>query len=1240
MLLGLLGSALSGTLGLSVALALSAWLYSGSERSLGDALTLAQPLLGSALEAHDVRGSLRSGGRIGQLRWQSDGLSVEAADLRLTWDWTALLRGTLQLDTVAAAQLRIADARPPGAEPPAPLTLPRWPVAVQANLRIETLRYNGRQTVSVQNLNGRYRYDHRQHRIDALSLRWAQGDYRLNATALLDTAGTLHIGLRGQATVPLGPDDHAPRDDITAQATLSGALGDAQIPWTVQALLAPAAPGRGATRAELQATLQPFQRRPLRLLKAHWQALDPADWWPGAPHGRLEGQATVQPQGDHWQAHLALRNATPGPWDQGALPLSELELRLYQQSQGWRIEQAHWRAPGALIDAQGQWQPQAQGPATWILNAQVQALDPAQIDSRAPRLSLRGSARVQHRESALDFALDLASAAAPHAQLTAQGAWQPSSLILRTLRVQSTDAELSGQAQLSYPGGPVQAQLSLHAPGLEAQLDGHLGSQQGQGELNLRARSISEFKKWLQRFPGLPEKLLKQELNGQAQLRLDWRGGWALDARDLHTTLVLDLPRLETPQVQLRETTLRLEGVPTALTLGAQGTATTQGHTVHAQTQAQLALRPGPGSGWQADLRLHRLILRQPPWQLRLTAPLSLAMQTSATQHSLRADPTQLQLEHADGPTAAVLTVQDLQWRQQRGGDLDPDVTQTRWQARGDLAHWPLAWALAWVPQAGSGPLRASTLTLGGPWQMGEAPDTGPTLSLTLQRQGGDLTLAESDPSPTAALGPPQAESTAAPLTAGAQTLTIDLQRRGAELQTRLLWDSARAGHIDARIRTVFGAPAAPWHWPQDAPLQGQIALTLPPLGLGSAFLPPGWRVRGEVSSQVRIGGTRSAPDWQGELKARGLALRSQVEGLDLHNGTLDARFSGDTLVLDRLTLDGAQPDAGRISLSGQAHWRPDGPQLTVNADLAQLRVSAHPSRRLTLSGPVQARLDAQRLNVQGQLRIDQALITLPESSTPSLGDDVHVRRRDAPAPSAPALGQRQLSLALKLDLGPAFQVRGRGLESRLAGQLTLTATPSRVPQLQGRVHTVQGSYRAYGQRLTIERGLIHFDGAADNPTLDILALRPLPGASQRVGVQILGTVNAPVVRLWADPELTEAEKLGWLLLGRAPSAGAGESALLQQAALSALGGGALSGGLAAALGLDELSVVNAEGAAGATLTLGKRLSQDFYVTYESSAANGMGVLSVFYDLSRNLTLRARASVQSTLDLIWTQRFD
>src|SRR5690606_31499299 len=115
------------------------------------------------------------------------------------------------------------------------------------------------------------------------------------------------------------------------------------------------------------------------------------------------------------------------------------------------------------------------------------------------------------------------------------------------------------------------------------------------------------------------------------------------------------------------------------------------------------------------------------------------------------------------------------------------------------------------------------------------------------------------------------------------------------------------------------------------------------------------------------------------------------------------------------------------------------------------------------------------------------------------------------------------------------------------------------------------------------------------------------------------------------------------------PASGAGaEAAVLQQAAIALLAGrdgGALDGGLASALGLDTLSFTgestNADGstAAGA-LMLGKRIADNLYLSYERSLAGTLNTVSVFYDVTRRFTIRARAGSENAVDLIFTLSYD
>ena len=302
-----------------------------------------------------------------------------------------------------------------------------------------------------------------------------------------------------------------------------------------------------------------------------------------------------------------------------------------------------------------------------------------------------------------------------------------------------------------------------------------------------------------------------------------------------------------------------------------------------------------------------------------------------------------------------------------------------------------------------------------------------------------------------------------------------------------------------------------------------------------------------------------------------------------------------------------------------------------------------------------------------GQLITDRATILLPDESAPTLGSDVVVRsaardrqaqasaqaaakaqqkaEQPAPGPTGQVTAAKPPVMAVTLNLGRDFALQGHGITTRLTGEVELrsSSTPGAPPRVTGEVRTEEGRYRAWGQVLDVETGLIRFNGPYNNPSLDILALRP--NISVRAGVQVTGSALAPRVRLYSDPELPDAEKLAWVVLGRDATAGGAEAAVLQQAALTLLGnrGQSVTANLASRVGLDEIGFKSAaagEDASAAALTFGKRLSKDLYVTYERTLSGTMGALYIFYDLSRRLTLRGQAGSNSAVDLIYTMKYD
>jgi translocation and assembly module TamB len=447
------------------------------------------------------------------------------------------------------------------------------------------------------------------------------------------------------------------------------------------------------------------------------------------------------------------------------------------------------------------------------------------------------------------------------------------------------------------------------------------------------------------------------------------------------------------------------------------------------------------------------------------------------------------------------------------------------------------------------------------------------------------------------------------------------------------------AGALVART-----SPQATWP-PPDTPIQGVLEVQVANLGTWGPWLPAGWRLTGALRTSAAIGGRFGAPEYTGEMRGSGIGVRNFLLGVNISEGDVAIALQGPTARIERFS---ARAGAGTVRLEGNASLG-EAPKAVLKLQADKFQLLGRVDRRVVTTGQAQMQLDRETLALDGQFLIDEGLIDFSRSDAPRLSDDVVVVRRNASATSPTAEPQapspnpapdHTVKLSLEVDLGRALHLRGRGIDTDLRGRLRITS-PGNQLALNGTVRAVNGTYAAYGQKLTIDRGRILFDGPAENPRLDIEATRP--NLDVRVGVIVSGTALNPRVRLFSEPEMAEMDKLSWLVLGRGgDSLGRTDTALLQRAAMALLAGegGGVTDQFTKALGLDDVSFRQTEGEVRETvISLGKQISQRWYVGYERSLTATAGNWQLIYRIARRFTLRAQAGADSSLDVIWTWRW-
>ena len=514
-------------------------------------------------------------------------------------------------------------------------------------------------------------------------------------------------------------------------------------------------------------------------------------------------------------------------------------------------------------------------------------------------------------------------------------------------------------------------------------------------------------------------------------------------------------------------------------------------------------------------------------------------------------------------------------------------------------------------------------------------------------------------------------------------------------------------GQVETLLSLALNPPTQPssrqWTLAKNAPMTGRVKADLNNMAWLGPVINPNLRTDGQVIARVEVTGSPNAPQASGTLEGQRLELSLINEGVRLSDGRVLINFNDTEAVISNATFTAGNRQApgdrirelgplisnsGQLSVSG--HWPYSGLGGEVIVDMKGLGLLQRSDRWMMLSGKtrlLQARKAGDPLQVIGTLRADGAYIELPKTAVESLGDDVLIRGRTDTA-GAGSGSKAPVLVDVTADLGDQFYFSGSGLKSRLSGVVRLKTDTTSVAatdkkdgvrdnrrlRATGSIRTEGGTFDAYGQQLVIEKGILNFQGAVDNPGLNVRAVRK--GLAVEAGVEVSGSAKRPRIRLVSDPAVPDSEKLSWLVLGQsADRVNAKDSGLLLRAATAIFGGDASDAGLTRqlqnALGIDNIGVSTGSLSGGDTrsvgskvvtspgaspggntsasndpllnqriVSVGKRLSDSVYLAYDQSITTAASVVKLTYQLTRQLSLIGRAGADNAVDVLYQLSFD
>lgn len=351
--------------------------------------------------------------------------------------------------------------------------------------------------------------------------------------------------------------------------------------------------------------------------------------------------------------------------------------------------------------------------------------------------------------------------------------------------------------------------------------------------------------------------------------------------------------------------------------------------------------------------------------------------------------------------------------------------------------------------------------------------------------------------------------------------LEATLAGESARLEARLTAGRPVALRLEGRVPLSPGGAYA-------LTTRGRLDLAL----LDPVLTAGGRRVGGELSLEMGVSGTRTAPALSGTASLSGGEFRDFEQGIDLHDIRAAMAGAGADLIIQSLS---AKAGSGEITGAGRIGVFAAG--LPVALDLHAVNASPLVSETLT------ERLDAdlslggglqKGLEVKGRIKVDRAEITIPDSLPPSVAT-IPVSKAGAPPPPPPeASAGPALLLDLLLEAPQAVFVHGRGIDAELGGRLHITG-PAETPVLTGGLNLIRGQVTLGGTSLNFTSGHIGFEGGHRiDPALNLVATSSNGNVTATLTVG--GFASDPKITLTSSPPLPQDEILAHLLFGTSAS--------------------------------------------------------------------------------------------------------
>ncbi len=359
------------------------------------------------------------------------------------------------------------------------------------------------------------------------------------------------------------------------------------------------------------------------------------------------------------------------------------------------------------------------------------------------------------------------------------------------------------------------------------------------------------------------------------------------------------------------------------------------------------------------------------------------------------------------------------------------------------------------------------------------------------------------------------------------QGAAFSLELEGQEVQSSL-FVSVDSNRIEAELHSPDMLNSDQNHSPT---LAGTIHVDAPNFTLAKSLVDEIERLQAKLEADFSVSGKLFEPNINGQGTFTIADLFIPAIGCELQESSFALVASKDTIsttgnvngVVGFMTLD------GNLLLNKEKRYPAE---LTLHAE--NFKLINLPEIQIFLNSDLsyKSRKDINLLS--GTLEIPQAevlLKTLPQG-TESVSPDIVISNTEKKEePKSP------VAMALQIILGKEVFFAGFGANGFIDGKLHITAKPDEQMLGSGEFHIREGSYRAYGQDLDIENGVISFPGGPlSQPGISFRASKTIGDVV--AGLAIIGPATKPQITPYSRPPMPKSQILSYLLTGSPPGAG------------------------------------------------------------------------------------------------------